>query len=94
MNCVIDMVRIIRTCGGPSLHTLPNHPSLPPTLLLAGMAMSTWRRGESLSQKAITGMFTKDASRMGWWSMRGSVTMSRRGSRNCFVIWLVKVPGV
>ena len=33
-------------------------------------------------------------SRMGWWSTRGSVTISRRGSRYCFVIWLVKVPGV
>ena len=58
------------------------------------MATSTWRSGESESQKAMTGMLTYEASRMGWWSVRGSVTMSRRGSLNCFVIWLVKVPGV
>ena len=63
-------------------------------MLLAGMAMSTWRSGESESQKAMTGMLTKEASRMGWWSMRGSVTISRRGSLNCLVIWFVKVPGV
>ena len=58
------------------------------------MATSTWRSGESLSVNAITGMLTKLASRIGWWSMRGSVTISRRGSLNCFVIWFVKVPGV
>lgn len=29
-----------------------------------------------------------------WESVRGSVTSRRRGSRNCLVIWLVKVPGV
>ena len=50
------------------------------------MARSTWRSGESESQKAITGMFAYAASRMGWWSTRGSVTISRRGSRYCFVI--------
>jgi hypothetical protein len=31
---------------------------------------------------------------MGWWSVRGSVTISSRGSSNCFWIWLVNVPGV
>merc|ERR1719326_1789964 len=63
-------------------------------LLLAGMAMSTLARGDSESQNAMTGTFTYDASRTGWWSNNGSVTISRRGSRNCLVIWLVKVPGV
>ena len=63
-------------------------------MLFAGMAKSTWRSGESESQKAMTGMLAKDASRMGWWSTRGSVTISSRGSRYCLVIWLVKVPGV
>ena len=43
---------------------------------------------------AMTGTFTYEDSRTGWESVRGSVMMSRRGSRNCFVIWLVNVPGV
>jgi len=51
-------------------------------LLLAGMATSTYDRGESVSQMAMTGMLTYDASRMAWWSTRGSVTMIRRGSLN------------
>merc|ERR1719284_1310013 len=63
-------------------------------LLLAGIATSTNRRGESVSQKAMTGMFTYDASRIGWWSVRGSVRISKRGSMNFFWIWLVKQPGV
>ena len=29
---------------------------------------------------------------MGWWSVRGSVRISRRGSSKFFWIWLVKVP--
>ncbi|ETI30571.1 hypothetical protein F441_22214 [Phytophthora nicotianae CJ01A1] len=66
--------------------------SLP--LLLAGMATSTNCRGESESQKAITGTLTNDDSRTACESVRGSVMMSRRGSRNCLVIWLVNVPGV
>merc|ERR1719317_1699580 len=63
-------------------------------LLLQGMAMSTCLRGESVLQKAMTGMLTYDASVTGWWSIRGSVTTSRRGSRKAAWIWLVKVPGV
>lgn len=36
-------------------------------LLLEGMATSTFWRGESLSQKAMTGTFTYDASLTIWW---------------------------
>ena len=63
-------------------------------LLLAGMATSTCSSGESVSQKAIVGMLAYAASAMAWWSVRGSVSSSRRGSRDLEVIWLVKVPGV
>lgn len=35
-----------------------------------------------MSQMAMTGMLTYDASRMAWWSTRGSVTTIRRGSLN------------
>ena len=31
---------------------------------------------------------------MAWWSNWGSVATNKRGSRNAFWIWLVKVPGV
>ncbi len=51
-------------------------------LLLVGMAMSTNLRGASVSQSAMTGMLTYEASRMAWWSTRGSVTTMRRGSLN------------
>jgi hypothetical protein len=61
-------------------------------LLLAGMAMSTCGSGESVSQNAMVGMLTYADSRMGWWSVRGSVRTSSRGSSNAFWIWLVKVP--
>ena len=61
-------------------------------LLLAGMAMSTCGSGESVSQNAMVGMLTYADSRMGWWSVRGSVRISSRGSSNAFWIWLVKVP--
>ena len=30
---------------------------------------------------------------MGWWSVRGSVRISSRGSSYIFWIWLVNVPG-
>lgn len=49
-------------------------------LLLVGMATSTNLSGESVSQRAMTGMLTYEASRMAWWSTRGSVTTMRRGS--------------
>lgn len=63
-------------------------------LLLVGMAQSTYERGESVSQRAMTGMLTYEASRMAWWSTRGSVTMIRRGSlKERAVIELVKAPG-
>lgn len=51
------------------------------TLLLHGIAISTNRRGESVLQKAITGMLTYEASVIGWWSQAGSVTTNKRGSR-------------
>uniref|UniRef100_A0A182VHF1 Uncharacterized protein n=1 Tax=Anopheles merus TaxID=30066 RepID=A0A182VHF1_ANOME len=63
-------------------------------LVLHGMAMSTNLTGESVLQNAMTGMLTYDASVTGWWSVSGSVTISRRGSRNVVWIWLVKAPGV
>lgn len=42
--------------------------------------MSTKRRGESVLAKAITGMFTYDASVIGCLSKAGSVTISSLGS--------------
>jgi hypothetical protein len=51
-------------------------------LLLVGMATSTYSVGESVSQRAMTGMLTYEASLMAWASVRGSVTMIRRGSLN------------
>ena len=61
-------------------------------LLLAGMTRSTKGSTESVSQKAIVGMFMYALSLMGWWSVRGSVTISSRGSSKSFWIWLVNVP--
>ena len=43
--------------------------------------MSTYLTGESVLHRAITGMLTYEASVTGWWSVRGSVTTNRRGSR-------------
>lgn len=51
------------------------------TLVLQGMAISTYLNGESVLQKAITGMFTYDASVIGCLSSAGSVTTSNLGSR-------------
>jgi len=62
--------------------------------LFAGIATSMYLRGESVSQKAIVGMLAYAASAIDWWSVRGSVSSSRRGSRYLDVIWLVNVPGV
>jgi hypothetical protein len=50
-------------------------------LLLAGIAMSTYRIGESVSQNAITGMFPKAASMIGCgtkhpWSAKTQTTIS------------------
>merc|ERR1712050_412811 len=54
-------------------------------LLLDGIATSTQLRGESESQRAITGMFMYDASVRHWWSRRGSQTITSLGSKNFFV---------
>ena len=62
------------------------------TLVLQGMAMSTNLSGESVLQKAMTGMLTQADSVMGWWSARGSEITNRRGSLNARWIWFVKVP--
>lgn len=64
------------------------------TLLLQGIAMSTYLNGESVLQRAMVGMLTYDASVSGWWSARGSVTIKSRGSLKAAWIWLVNVPGV
>lgn len=64
------------------------------TLLLQGIAMSTYLKGESVLHRAIVGMLTYDASVNGWWSARGSVTIKSRGSLKAAWIWLVNVPGV
>ena len=50
-------------------------------LLFAGIATSMYWRGEAVSQKAIVGMLAYAASAIDWWSVRGSVSSSRRGSR-------------
>src|SRR5258708_35240473 len=63
-------------------------------LLLVGMATSTNFRGASVSQKAMTGMLTYEASRTAWWSKRGSVKTMTRGSLNGRGVWLGKEPGV
>lgn len=64
------------------------------TLLLQGIAMSTYLKGESVLHRAMVGMLTYDASVNGWWSARGSVTIKSRGSLKAAWIWLVNVPGV
>lgn len=51
------------------------------TLLLHGIAMSTYLNGVSALHKAITGMLTYEASVIGWWSVAGSVTTRSLGSR-------------
>merc|ERR1719229_1632643 len=66
--------------------------SLP--LLFDGMAMSTFSMRESVSQSAMTGMLAYDASFTAWESVRGSVTISRRGSMYFVVIWFVRVSGI
>merc|ERR1712224_123164 len=58
------------------------------------MATSTCCSGESVSQKAITGMFTYAASLIAWWSVRGSVTTSMRGCLNASCFWFVNCPGL
>jgi len=42
----------------------------------------------------MTGRLTYEASATAWLSVLGSVMTRMRGSRNCFVIWFVNVPGV
>lgn len=64
------------------------------TLLLQGIAMSTYLKGESVLHRAMVGILTYDASVNGWWSARGSVTIKSRGSLKAAWIWLVNVPGV
>ncbi len=51
-------------------------------LLLVGMATSTNLSEASVSHRAMTGMLTYAASRIAWWSTRGSVTMMILGSLN------------
>ena len=58
-------------------------------LLFAGMATSTSFRGESVSQNAMVGRLTYAVSEMGWWSVRGSVRTSTRGSWKPSWIWFV-----
>lgn len=55
-------------------------------LLLVGIAISTNSVGESVSHRPMTGILTYEASLMAWASVRGSVTMIRRGSLNERVI--------
>ena len=58
-------------------------------LLLQGTGMSMNLVGES-----TMGMLAWLASVTGWWSVRGSLMRSRRGSRKAAWIWLVRAPGV
>lgn len=51
-------------------------------LLLDGIATSTKLSGESESQRAMVGMFMYELSTRAWWSVRGSQTITRRGSKN------------
>lgn len=65
---------------GLRIHPKRGHGAWPHTLLLQGMAISTYLSGESVLHRAMVGMFTYEASVSGWWSARGSVTIRRRGS--------------
>ena len=56
--------------------------------------MSTFFKGESVSQKAMVGKLQYAASLEGWMSVLGSVMIKSLGSSYLSVIWLVKVPGV
>jgi len=63
-------------------------------LLLHGIATSTYCNELSVSQRAMVGMLTYEASTTACLSDFGSATINNLGSWNFLVFWLVRVPGV
>ena len=66
-----------RICKTIIVNNQNRQPMLCFPLLLVRISMSTYRIGESMSQKAIVGMFPSATSLIGWWSVIGSVRMRR-----------------